>query len=206
MGSLFQTYGLVASAESGRPYRRRSSSVKSRPMLARQRAKVDRGERRGVPSRSRFLIRAAHASTDVRFQDRSLAGLARQPAAEQKHRLVDARTVHGQSIAQILNIGRNIRESFEWKEFAHEDIGRVLEIVGVRADEMVQFFSTPLGIDIVLREHEQQQRAIPDGCDEVVAEDIARLEAMVDEEILAVVAWAGVQVVGKRGDPAVLRG
>ena len=39
----------------------------------------------------------------------------------------------------------------------------------------------------------------------IVVEDIARLELVVDEEVLAVVIGTGIQIAGECGDPAILR-
>lgn len=61
-----------------------------------------------------------------------------------------------ESLAQVVNIGRNVRERVEWKQFDDEDISRLVGIVGMGADEMPQFFSTPPGIDIVLREEQEE--------------------------------------------------
>ncbi len=109
-------------------------------------------------------------------------------------------------LAKILNIGGDLRERVEWKQFNHKDIGRLLGIVGVRADEMIQFLPAPRRVDVVLREKQQKQGAALNLRHKIVAKRIARLESVVDEEVLTVVAWPGVQVVGERRDPAVFRG
>ena len=63
------------------------------------------------------------------------------------------------SLAQVVNVGWDVRECVEWKQFDNEDISRLLGIIGMCADEMVQFLPAPSGIDIVLREEQQQQGA-----------------------------------------------
>lgn len=109
-----------------------------------------------------------------------------------------------EAFAQLVNVGRDVCECVEGEEFDYEDIGRLLWIVSMRADEMVQFQPAPTGVDIVLREQQQEEGALLDLCPEIVAEYITRLETMVDEQVFSVVVRPGVQVVGERRYPAVL--
>lgn len=69
---------------------------------------------------------------------------------------------------------------------------------------MIQFLPAPVGVDVVLREQQHQQRAVLNYLDQIVAEDVARLKAVVDEEVLRVDVGCDIQIACERGHPAEL--